>query len=211
MFMFIIFVDSCVCFIFFFLMIRRPPRSTRSDTLFPYTTLFRSDCAAPSPPRPDPDDHSAARTTDRSLPRPARRRPEDRAAHGLPRARTRARWRPAAGRRAGRVDRTHRPLRALPRLQRNRDLRHLPQRLARRAAAVRGGIAGRSPGDRTGDRLPRPVLRASPPAQPAGRPRPARTGTRTAGPPPGRGPLTGARHPPHTHPEERKNIIKGKG
>src|SRR3546814_20030461 len=29
---------SCV----FFLMIRRPPRSTRTDTLFPYTTLFRS-------------------------------------------------------------------------------------------------------------------------------------------------------------------------
>src|SRR3546814_15663031 len=27
---------------YFFLMIRRPPRSTRTDTLFPYTTLFRS-------------------------------------------------------------------------------------------------------------------------------------------------------------------------
>src|SRR3546814_6713145 len=27
---------------FFLLMIRRPPRSTRTDTLFPYTTLFRS-------------------------------------------------------------------------------------------------------------------------------------------------------------------------
>src|SRR3546814_18425018 len=27
---------------FFFLMIRRPPRSTRTDTLFPYTTLFLS-------------------------------------------------------------------------------------------------------------------------------------------------------------------------
>src|SRR6188508_3838728 len=27
---------------FFFLMIRRPPRSTRLNTLFPYTTLFRS-------------------------------------------------------------------------------------------------------------------------------------------------------------------------
>src|SRR3546814_18228748 len=32
---------SCICY-FFFLMIRRPPRSTRTDTLFPYTTLFRS-------------------------------------------------------------------------------------------------------------------------------------------------------------------------
>src|SRR3546814_4018313 len=33
----------CTLFIIvFFLMIRRPPRSTRTDTLFPYTTLFRS-------------------------------------------------------------------------------------------------------------------------------------------------------------------------
>src|SRR3546814_567813 len=34
----------CFCFFFrfFFLMIRRPPRSTRTDTLFPYTTLVRS-------------------------------------------------------------------------------------------------------------------------------------------------------------------------
>src|SRR3546814_19595524 len=32
--------------IIFLLMIRRPPRSTRTDTLFPYTTLFRSvECA----------------------------------------------------------------------------------------------------------------------------------------------------------------------
>src|SRR3546814_5969306 len=31
----------CVVVVFF-LMIRRPPRSTRTDTLFPYTTLFRS-------------------------------------------------------------------------------------------------------------------------------------------------------------------------
>src|SRR3546814_6084026 len=31
-----------VVFIFFFLRIRRPPRSTRTDTLLPYTTLFRS-------------------------------------------------------------------------------------------------------------------------------------------------------------------------
>src|SRR3546814_18869751 len=28
-------------------MIRRPPRSTRTDTLFPYTTLFRSNELAP--------------------------------------------------------------------------------------------------------------------------------------------------------------------
>src|SRR3546814_4367588 len=35
-------VTWCVCSSVFFLMIRRPPRSTRTDTLFPYTTLFRS-------------------------------------------------------------------------------------------------------------------------------------------------------------------------
>src|SRR3546814_5509410 len=32
----------CVYICFFFVLIRRPPRSTRTDTLFPYTTLFRS-------------------------------------------------------------------------------------------------------------------------------------------------------------------------
>src|SRR3546814_18204811 len=32
---------TCLSLVFF-LMIRRPPRSTRTDTLFPYTTLFRS-------------------------------------------------------------------------------------------------------------------------------------------------------------------------
>src|SRR3546814_17824797 len=35
---------------FFFLMIRRPPRSTRTDTLFPYTTLFRSTGKLPLDP-----------------------------------------------------------------------------------------------------------------------------------------------------------------
>src|SRR3546814_19376269 len=33
------------CFFFFFLMIPLPPKSTRTDTLFPYTTLFRSPAA----------------------------------------------------------------------------------------------------------------------------------------------------------------------
>src|SRR3546814_4037597 len=37
----VLFITSLSVF-FFFLMIRRPPRSTRTDTLFPYTTLFRS-------------------------------------------------------------------------------------------------------------------------------------------------------------------------
>src|SRR3546814_4914433 len=50
---------------FFFLMIRRPPGSTRTDTLFPYTTLFRSDArhlrrhreqaGTASPLRPEPN------------------------------------------------------------------------------------------------------------------------------------------------------------
>src|SRR3546814_14510589 len=35
-------VSVSVHTVFFVLMIRRPPRSTRTDTLFPYTTLFRS-------------------------------------------------------------------------------------------------------------------------------------------------------------------------
>src|SRR3546814_4830096 len=36
-------VRSCDCYLcFFFLMIRRPQRSKRTDTLLPYTTLFRS-------------------------------------------------------------------------------------------------------------------------------------------------------------------------
>src|SRR3546814_17581019 len=37
----------------FFLMIRRPPRSTRTDTLFPYTTLFRSKLRQLGPGRQD--------------------------------------------------------------------------------------------------------------------------------------------------------------
>src|SRR3546814_19884294 len=36
-----------MCFVFL-LMHRRPPRSTRTDTLFPYTTLFRSDPSGPA-------------------------------------------------------------------------------------------------------------------------------------------------------------------
>src|SRR3546814_9244742 len=41
----------CVLFVyFFFLMIRRPPRSTRTDTLFPYTTPFRSPTLATTNP-----------------------------------------------------------------------------------------------------------------------------------------------------------------
>src|SRR3546814_12123157 len=42
MFLSIFFLCFVFFFFFFFLMTRRPPRSTRTDTLFPYTTLFRS-------------------------------------------------------------------------------------------------------------------------------------------------------------------------
>src|SRR3546814_13262001 len=62
--------SSCAITAFFFLLIRRPPRSTRTDTLFPYTTLFRSDtgryrriaivgCA----PRPAPEGGRGSRRT----------------------------------------------------------------------------------------------------------------------------------------------------
>src|SRR3546814_14179108 len=50
--------------VFFFLMIRRPPRSTRTDTLFPYPTLFRSSCDGPV----DDRDGEGARAHDRDLP-----------------------------------------------------------------------------------------------------------------------------------------------
>src|SRR3546814_11799658 len=39
--MYVCFWLYCMCLVVFFLMIRRPPRSTRTDTLFPYTTLRR--------------------------------------------------------------------------------------------------------------------------------------------------------------------------
>src|SRR3546814_6405415 len=47
----------------FFLMIRRPPRSTRTDTLFPYTTLFRSQ---PRRDRPRPAARRSPRPPDRA-------------------------------------------------------------------------------------------------------------------------------------------------
>src|SRR3546814_975143 len=64
-------------------MIRRPPRSTRTDTLFPYTTLFRSgrllgafppqDLRVP-PDEPDAAHHRPTRSHRRALP-DRRRRP----------------------------------------------------------------------------------------------------------------------------------------
>src|SRR3546814_4416598 len=52
-------------------MIRRPPRSTRTDTLFPYTTLFRSANSSPYPPvnvsMADPRASAAVPSTPRPL------------------------------------------------------------------------------------------------------------------------------------------------
>src|SRR3546814_3564974 len=49
----------------FFLMIRRPPRSTRTDTLFPYTTLFRSHLAGhPAVHREQPERQAPRRHGD---------------------------------------------------------------------------------------------------------------------------------------------------
>src|SRR3546814_5446398 len=50
---------------FFFLMIRRPPRSTRTDTLFPYTTLFRSRKSATSSTTSSPSRTSPCRSPSR--------------------------------------------------------------------------------------------------------------------------------------------------
>src|SRR3546814_13774065 len=79
---------------FFFLMIRRPPRSTRTDTLFPYTTLFRSLWRRPS---------SDSERPSKALMLRLRRRRQLRAAACLPstcrgsgfvsRQRTRTAWR----------------------------------------------------------------------------------------------------------------------
>src|SRR3546814_11709941 len=57
----VIFVYSCC-----FLMIRRPPRSTRTDTLFPYTTLFRSGGDDGQPFRDQAEQEQTARRSARS-------------------------------------------------------------------------------------------------------------------------------------------------
>src|SRR3546814_16355116 len=56
-------------------MIRRPPRSTRTDTLFPYTTLFRSTATSPrSTPQPSPRSPTRRRTAPSSGSHPAQPR-----------------------------------------------------------------------------------------------------------------------------------------
>src|SRR3546814_3967765 len=69
---------------FFFLMIRRPPRSTRTDTLFPYTTLFRStrkNCppltrSRPAGPETPSSRTRSPRTASPHTPGPERSRPQ---------------------------------------------------------------------------------------------------------------------------------------
>src|SRR3546814_8542446 len=46
----ILYLSTSYILLIFVLMIRLPPRSTRTDTLFPYTTLFRSIVAHPISP-----------------------------------------------------------------------------------------------------------------------------------------------------------------
>src|SRR3546814_1951091 len=69
-------VFTCFFFrvVFFFLMIRRPPRSTRTDTLFPYTTLFRSGQFSEAPVLGACNPHEGK-------PRSGRRSPSRRVAH----------------------------------------------------------------------------------------------------------------------------------
>src|SRR3546814_9214920 len=56
----------CCFLLLFFVMIRRPPRSTRTDTLFPYTTLFRSANASSTTSQPDEADKRPRRSARKS-------------------------------------------------------------------------------------------------------------------------------------------------
>src|SRR3546814_12902428 len=107
-------------------MIRRPPRSTRTDTLFPYTTLFRSGRRAP-----------AGRGGRGGLRRLRRRRQgAGDGAGGIGGGRLRA------ARRSG-GHRRHREARGFSRVQRRR-LRRLPPREPQGRVPLRPG--GRAPG-----------------------------------------------------------------
>src|SRR3546814_10194400 len=70
-------------------MIRRPPRSTRTDTLFPYTTLFRSAHLSPLDDFDARTADRAARDADASR-RAARRRDACRRPHATARGQTSA-------------------------------------------------------------------------------------------------------------------------
>src|SRR3546814_11252306 len=105
----------------FFLMIRRPPRSTRTDTLFPYTTLFRSAELGPDGPREPPD----AAQVPAPVPRPGAAR------GGRPRHHGRAHRVPRAGpRHPATLPAHHRPRPRRPRV------------VLRRSEERRGGKEG---------------------------------------------------------------------
>src|SRR3546814_12820697 len=103
-------------------MIRRPPRSTRTDTLFPYTTLFRSVAAhlvealslgAPDRPRagkalPAPD-RAGRQARGGIRARPVHRRPPLRGTRLL--LRRTHRWPPSGSPAAGPEELARRPLR----------------------------------------------------------------------------------------------------
>src|SRR3546814_1900905 len=65
-------------------MIRRPPRSTRTDTLFPYTTLFRSAGRLDRVARRAAADHGYAARRERHAPDTSGRAPLPRIAAGGP-------------------------------------------------------------------------------------------------------------------------------
>src|SRR3546814_15934741 len=93
----VIVVHGLICYFVFFLMIRRPPRSTRTDTLFPYTTLFRSPGRQRREPGASPD-----RLYPAEIPRARRGRDADRA-----RRRARDRSRAYPDRKSTRLNSSH--------------------------------------------------------------------------------------------------------
>src|SRR3546814_13339853 len=115
-------IHILVVYIFFFLMILRPPRSTRTDTLFPYTTLFRSLHRVLSLRRRSPPSESSSRLRQRR----SRQTPEH---YGPPPSPARSHRDPAAARSA-----TFHP----------RSLVHAPNRAWRPGCRGRGGPAGRA-------------------------------------------------------------------
>src|SRR3546814_13972302 len=99
---------------FFFLMIRRPPRSTRTDTLFPYTTRFRSpQAAARDRPRAEPAGKAHEGCAGGGPAPPARqaarllRSDSDRGGRGRPGRRLHAGGRGRGGRRRRKIGRAH--------------------------------------------------------------------------------------------------------
>src|SRR3546814_16266061 len=128
-------------------MIRRPPRSTRTDTLFPYTTLFRSRNAARQSDRPRADGEARRQGDGRSGPR--RRDRADRKRRGLEFGRRSGGLlrvesggdQPCQGRGAAAVDKRRARQRGVPRPHRNRDA--TPDlRLCEEIGGAKGGERG---------------------------------------------------------------------